>query len=159
MRNKFAIEFKWGVIFTVVALLWMIMERLVGLHDKYIDKQVIYTNLFAIPAIVIFVFALLDKRKNFYNNKMSWIDGFLSGLIVSVIITIFSPLAQYITLKIITPDYFDNIIQYSVESGKMSQQQAEDYFNLSNYMMQSALSGLLMGAVTSAIVALFIRKK
>ena len=157
--KKFTIEFKWAVIFTIISLLWMVLERLVGLHDKYIDKHAIYTNFFALPAILIFVFALLDKRKNFYNNKMSWIDGFLSGLVIAVIITVFSPLAQYITIKIISPEYFSNVIKYSVELGKMSQQEAEDYFNLSNYMMQSAVGGLLMGAITSAIVAVFVRKK
>ncbi len=157
--KKFAIELKWGIIFTVVALLWMVLEKLVGLHDTHIDNHAIYTNFFAIPAIVVFVFALLDKRKNFYNNKMTWLEGFLSGMFISIIVTIFSPLAQYITLEIISPEYFPNVIEYTVEAGKMSRQAAEEYFNLSSYMMQSALGGLLMGVITSAIVALFVRKK
>lgn len=157
--KKFSIEIKWGVIFTLVALLWMVLEKFVGLHDKYIDKHAIYTNFFAIPAIIVFVFALVDKRKNFYNNKMTWLEGFLSGIFISVIVAVLSPLAQYITLEIITPEYFPNVIKFMVESGKMSRQAAEDYFNLSGYMMQSALGGLLMGVITSAIVALFVRKK
>ncbi|MEZ5106224.1 MAG: DUF4199 domain-containing protein [Draconibacterium sp.] len=159
MKKKFGIELKWAFIFIGISLLWMVLERLTGLHDKYISKHIIYTNLFAIPAIIIFVLALLDKRKNFYNNKLSWLDGFLAGLVISIIITVFSPLTQLITIKVITPDFFPNMINYVVESGKMSQENAEDYFNLTNYMMQSALGGLLMGAITSAIVALFVRKK
>ncbi len=157
--KKFAIELKWGIIFTVVALLWMLLEKSVGLHDKYIDKQAIYTNFFAIPAIVVFVFALLDKRKNFYNNKMSWLDGFLSGLVVSIVVAILSPVAQYITIRIITPEYFPNMIEYVVVSGKMTMEEALEYFNLNNYILQSVFGGLLMGALTSAIVALFVRKK
>ena len=157
--KKFAIEFKWGIIFTIISLLWMLLEKSSGLHDTQIDKQAIYTNLFAIPAIVVFVFALLDKRKNFYNHKMSWLDGFLSGLIISIIVAILSPLAQYITIEFISPEFFPNMIDYVVSTGKMMQQEADDYFNLSNYMMQSSLGGLLMGAITSAVVALFVRKK
>lgn len=157
--KKFAIEIKWGFIFSGVMLLWMVMEKLLGLHGQYIDKHAVYTNLFAIPAIVVFVFALLDKRKNFYNGKMSWLDGFLSGLGISIIVAILSPLVQYITLVLISPGYFPNIIAYSVESGNMSPKVAATYFTLSNYMMQSSLSALLIGAITSALVALFVRRK
>lgn len=157
--KKFAIEIKWGFIFALVLLLWMVMEKMLGWHSEHIDKQAIYTNFFAIPSIIVYVLALLDKRKNFYHGKMSWLDGFLSGLGISIIVTILSPLTQYITSEIITPEYFPNVIAYVVETGKMTQEKAEAYFNLSSYMMQSALGALLMGAITSAIVALFVRKK
>ena len=157
--KKFGIEFKWAVLFTIISLLWMVLEKMVGLHDEYIAKHAIYTNLFAIPAILVFVVGLLEKRKNFYNNKMTWLEGFLSGTVISVFIAIFSPLAQFITVEFISPEYFPNAIEYAIQSGKMDQQQANDYFNLSNYMMQSALGGLLMGVLTSAIVAVFVRKK
>ena len=62
--KKFALEIKWGVIFTIVLLLWMVMEKLLGWHGKHIDKHAIYTNFFAILAILIYVLALLEKRKN-----------------------------------------------------------------------------------------------
>ncbi len=157
--KKFAIEIKWGFIFTVVLLIWVILEKLLGWHSEHIDKHAVYTNFFAIPAIVVYVFALIDKRKNFYSGEMSWLDGFLSGFGISIIATIFSPLVQYITTTIISPAYFPNIIAYAVESGKMSEEVAATYFNFSNYMMQSALSTLLMGAIISAVVALFVRRK
>jgi hypothetical protein len=157
--KKFAIEFKWGVIFTLTTLLWMLLERLAGLHDSHIDKHAIYTNLFAIPAVVVFVFALLDKRKNFYGNKMSWLDGFLSGLVISIVVAILTPISQYITIKYITPDYFQNAIEYAIESGKMTSAEAAEYFNLTSYILQSAFGAVLMGAITSAIVAIFIRKR
>ena len=38
----------------------------------HIDKHVVYTNFYALPAILVYVFALLDKRKNFYNGKMTY---------------------------------------------------------------------------------------
>lgn len=157
--KKFAIEIKWAIIFSLVMLLWMVMEKLLGWHDVHIDKQYIYTNFFAVPAIIVFVFALLDKRKKFYHGKMTWLDGFLAGLGISIVITILSPLMQYITSTVITPDYFKNVTDYVVKIGKMTQEEAEAYFNLSNYMMQSALGGLLMGVITSAVVAFFVKKK
>ncbi|MCG9972990.1 DUF4199 domain-containing protein [Christiangramia crocea] len=157
--KKFSIEIKWGIIFSIVALLWMFLEKGLGWHDENISKHAIYTNLFAIVAIVLYVFALLDKRKNFYEGKMTWTQGFISGIIISVVVAIFSPLAQYITHEFITPDYFPNVIDYSVESGAMTREAAEGYFNLQSYILQSFFFSLVVGVVTSAIVALFVRKK
>ncbi len=157
--KKFAIELKWGIIFTLFSIVWMFFEKLMGWHSIHIDKHPVYTNLFAIPAVAIVVFALLDKRKNLYNNKMNWISGFLTGLVITVIIAVLNPPAQYIILKWITPEYFANAAKFAVDSGKMTAEQAYHYFNLISYMQQSTFGTVLMGVITSAIVALFVRKK
>jgi len=157
MKNL-KIEVKWALIFILSTLLWMVLERAVGLHDQYIGEHAIYTNLFAIVAITIFVFALLDKRKKSYGGVMTYQQGLVSGLIISAMVAAFSPLGQYITSTIITPDYFANIIRYSVENGLMEQKDAEEYFNLQSYIVQGVFGALVMGTVTSAIVALFTRK-
>ncbi|MBT6765163.1 MAG: DUF4199 domain-containing protein, partial [Prolixibacteraceae bacterium] len=151
--KKFALEIKWGVIFTIVLLLWMVMEKLLGWHGKHIDKHAIYTNFFAILAILIYVLALLEKRKNIYNGKMSWLQGFLAGIGVTVVVTVLSPLSQYITSTVITPEYFPNVIEHAVKIGKMDLAQAEKYFSLQNFIIQSVVGALLMGIVTSAVVA------
>jgi hypothetical protein len=130
-----------------------------GLHAEHIDKHFIYTNFIAIPAITIFVFALLDKRKNFYRGAMTYKQGFITGLIITAIVTVLSPLTQYITSTIITPEYFPNMISYSVETGKMTQEAAEEYFNLKNYLLEILIGTPIMGIMTTAIVAIFTRKK
>ncbi len=157
--TKYKIEIKWAVIFIAAILVWMIFEKLVGLHTTHIDKHALYTNFFAIPAIVIYVFALLDKRNNYFNGIISWKDGFITGLIITLIITVLTPLTQIIISNIITPEYFPNIIEYSVKEGMMTLEEAEKYFSLSSYIMQGAIGSFIMGIITSAIVALFIRKK
>lgn len=157
--KKIKIEIKWAIIFIVMMLLWMVLERLVGLHDKHIDKHMIYTNIVAIPAILIYVLALLDKRKNFYAGSMTYIQGLVSGLVITLIIAIFTPLSQYITIAFITPEYFPNVIDFSVENGLMNQKDAETYFSLNNYIKQALIGAAIMGIVTSAIVAIFVRKK
>jgi hypothetical protein len=157
--GKYKIEIKWALIFFVIGLIWIFLERLVGLHDAHIDKHPIYTNFFAIVAIAVYVFALLDKRKNFYNGKMTWLQGFITGIIISVIVAVLTPLAQYLTHSVITPEYFPNAIQYAVDSGKLTQAEAEKYFNLNSYLLQSAIGAIVMGIITSAIVALFVKKK
>ncbi|MDY0089018.1 MAG: hypothetical protein RBR78_01495 [Flavobacteriaceae bacterium] len=69
MKNL-KIEIKWAVIFSLMMLLWMLLEKLTGLHSTHIDKHAYISNLFAIPAILIYVLALKDKKKNFYNGQI-----------------------------------------------------------------------------------------
>jgi hypothetical protein len=157
--QKYRIELKWALIFVATTLVWMILEKLVGLHSTHIDKHMIYTNFFAIPAIIIYVLALLDKRKNFYGGQMTYRQGFLTGLWISLIVTIVSPLTQYIISTVITPDYFSNIIDYTVTNDIMTEEAARKQFNLKNYIIQATIGALIMGVVTSAIVALFTRKR
>ena len=158
MKN-IRIEIKWGILFILVGLIWMVFEKAVGWHDVSIDKHATYTLFFAPIAIGVYVFALLDKRRNFYGGNMSYMQGFISGLIITLIVVILSPLSQYISSTYISPDYFKNVIEYSVSSGQMEQQAAEEYFNLNSYMMQSVIGAAVMGLITSAIVALFARSK
>lgn len=157
MKNV-KIEIKWALIFAMMGLLWMWFEKICGLHAEHIEKHAIYTNFVAIPAILIYVLALLDKRKNFYKGVMSYKQGFISGLIITVIVALLSPLTQYITSTIISPEYFPNVIKYVVEHGQLTQKEAEAMFNLKLYMIFSMVGALIMGLITTAIVAIFTRR-
>ena len=158
MKN-FKIEIKWAVIFILTSLAWMALEKALGWHDEKIADHATLTNIFAIPAIAIYVFALLDKRKNYYHGRMTYKKGFLAGLVITLIVAVFSPLTQYITSTLITPDYFSNVIEYAVSSGTMTQPDAEAYFNLKSFMVQSVIGAAVMGIITSAVVALFTQTK
>lgn len=157
--NRYKTEIKWSIIFVVVMLLWMGFERLVGLHGEHIANHATYTNFFAIFAIGIYVFALMDKKKTAYNGVMTWKQGFMSGLIITIIVTILSPLTQWIIHTVITPDFFENIRAYSVQEGLMSTDEAAEYFSLTGYMVQSMIGALIMGILTSAVVAFFTRTR
>ena len=158
--KKFTIELKWAIIFMASLLIWMFLEKLVGLHDEHIDLHQYVTMLYMIPAILIYVLALKDVKSNFYGGKMSYKQGFISGLIISVIVTVFSPLNQWIISEVITPDYFENVIAYSVETGYHENiEDAKAQFNLETYIIQSTVWALGMGIITSAIVALFVKTK
>ena len=89
---------------------------------------------------------------------MTYVQGLISGLIITFIISIFSPVTQLITSYIITPHYFSNVINYNVSNGLMTQEAAEAYFNIKSYIVQGLMGATIMGAVTAAIVAIFTRK-
>ena len=160
MLKKFGIEIKWAFVFLGMTLAWMVLEKLSGLHGKYIDYHLYLTNLYAIPAVWVYVLALRDKKKRYYGGQMSFKQGFLCGVIITAIVTIFSPLSQWIISYVITPEYFPNVIKRSVELGYYkTTAEAEANFNFENYAKQSTMAALVMGLVTSAIVAFFARTK
>lgn len=153
-------EIKWAIIFTIVGLVWMVLEKVVGLHGKYIDYHLYLTNLFAIPAIWMMVLALKEKKSRHYNGTMSYGQGFISGLILSLFIALLSPGAQWITSYVITPEYFPNVIQRSVELGYFATtEEAAANFNYQNYAIQGAFGAIVMGIITTAVAMIFIRTK
>ena len=131
-------ELKWAVIFPAVALIWMLLEKNSGLHDRYIDY----------------------KKKNYHHGKISYRQGLLSGVLLSVLIALLSPLSQWITSYVITPEYFSNVIHRSVELGYYATvAEAEAHFNYRNFAIQSAFGALIMGVFTTLIAMLFIRTR
>jgi hypothetical protein len=157
LRNR-TIEMKWAFFFIMMMLLWMVMEKLMGLHDVYIDQHAVYTNFVAIPAILIYFFALRDKRETFYKGKMTYTQGLASGLIITAIVTVITPALQFVTSTFITPEYFQNASEYAVSQGMMSAEQAAEYFNTNSYIIQATIGAPIMGIMTSLIVAGFTKR-
>ena len=153
------IEIKWAIIFTLMMLLWMTVERLAGFHDERIAQHETFTMFIFIPAVTIFVLALLDKRNNFYNGTMTYKQGFICGFIITVMVTLLSPVTQYFFTSIISPQYFSNATNYMVSTGRMTQAAAEQTFNLQNYLVQGTIGSFIMGTVTAAVVAFFTKRK
>ncbi len=154
---KFKTEIKFALAFFVMTLMWMAMERLIGLHSTHIDKHATYTNLYAIPSVVIYILALREKRA-YYNGIMSYGQAFKSGLMMTLFITILSPVSQYITSVYITPHFFENVINYVVSNGKLTKEQANAEFNLNNYLMYSIIGAPVMGIITTSVVSFFAKK-
>ena len=159
MIAKRKIEIKWGLIFVITSLLWAMIEKSFGFHDQHLDKHAVFTMFFMLPAVLIFFFALWDKKRSYYHGKMTFSQGFVSGLIITLVVALFSPLSQYLTTEVISPDFFGNTIAYVTKHNIMPAAEAEAHFNLQNYMLLSVVGAILSGILTSAIAALFMRSR
>jgi uncharacterized membrane protein YfcA len=157
LRNR-TIEMKWAFFFIIMMLLWMVMERIVGLHGEHIDQHAIYTNFILFPAFLIYYFALKDKRENFYKGSMSYAQGLFSGLVITGIVTLITPALQFVTTIFISPNFFKNMTTYVLEQELMTEAKAAEYFNLKNYVIQATLGAPIMGIIISLIVAAFTKK-
>tara|TARA_R100000935_G_scaffold1517_1_gene4849 strand:- start:28376 stop:28852 length:477 start_codon:yes stop_codon:yes gene_type:complete len=152
------IELKWAIIFTITMLAWMLFEKTLGWHEENIANHYWLTLLFIPFAILMYVLVMREKRRRHYDKKMTWLQGFITGAKMALFVALLSPLAQYITHNYITPEYFNNVIEYSVTNDVMTRTKANDYFNITNYIWQSAFGALGGGLVVSAIVAIFMRR-
>ncbi len=158
MKN-FSVEIKWALRFTLLTLAWAIGEKTIGLHEIHINNYGLLTNLFAIPAFLFFYLALNEKKKNSYDNSMTFRQGFMAGMVLSFLIAVLNPAAQYVIYKSISPQFFENIIAYKVKNHYMTLENANVYFNLKTYLIESTFTSLSKGMITGALVSLFIRNK
>jgi hypothetical protein len=156
--GKFKTEIKWGIIFVLTTLIWNFLEKSLGFHGENIAQHAVVSNFFMIPAFFIYVLGIREKREKDLGGTMTFKEGFIAGMIITLVVTVFTPLTQYLVSTVITPDYFQNMIDYSVEIETYTQEEAENVFNLQSYMVQSTLLAPAIGAVTSLLVALFMKK-
>lgn len=157
--NNYKLEIRWGVIFSLAMLVWVLIERLAGLHSSMIHQHMLWTNVFAVVAIAIYVLALRQKRDRELQGQMTWKQGFMCGVGITIVVAILSPLTQWLAHSFISPHFFSNMADYAVRSGNMTEAQALNYFNLQSYMIQSVIGAVVMGVITAAVVALFLRTR
>lgn len=154
------IEIKWAILFSIMSLAWMFLEKITGLHDKYIDYQMYLTNVFAIPATIMVYLALRDKKKNYYNGQMDFKQGVTSGIVLSLFIAFLTPFVQWIVSFVITPNFFNNAINRSIQLGYYRTfDEAKAQFNFANYVRQGTFGALALGVITSAILMVFLQTK
>lgn len=157
--KKIYIEFKWAIIFTIALLLWILLEKTMGWHEAQIENFWWLTLFFVPFAILLYLLGVREKRRRVYNGKMTWWQAIQSGVILSIFIALLSPLAQYITHNYITPQYFNNVIEYSVTNDFMTRTKTNEFLNINSYIWQSAFGALVLGIATAFIVSFFVRKK
>lgn len=155
--KKFAIEIKWGIRYFFAFLVWTYVEKRSGYYSDKIDDYPLYSSLFLIIAIFIYVMAIKDKKKNYFNN-MDWKQGSVTGIFMTIVIAILMPLCQIVVHKGMAPEFFPNMIENAISKGT-TPENAKAYFNLSSYIFQSIFSTLSFGVVISAIVAYFLQTK
>lgn len=157
--RKIYIELKWAVIFSIALLSWILFEKTMGWNKEQFEEFWWLTLLFAPFAILMYLLALREKRRRVFGGEMTWIQGFISGVIISVFAALLSPLTEYVAYNFFTPDYFNTIAESSVTNDLMARTKMNNLFNINNYRWQSAFGLFGFGVLNSVIAAFFVRKK
>lgn len=158
IMKKFAIEFKWAMRYFFAFFAWVYIEKMSGYYDEKINDYLMYSMLFNFIAIFIYILALNDKKKNYFNNNMDWKQGTVTGIFMTIMIAVLMPLCQIVIHEAIAPEFFPNMIANSVAKGSKIEV-ATSIFNLKSFILQNIFSALSFGVVISAIVAYFLQTK
>jgi hypothetical protein len=157
--KQFSIELKWAFNFFIASMLWMMLEKFLGYHDDKIQYQPLFSMLFGFVTLVIYIFALKDKKINFYHNQMNWREGFVSGLTLSLVIALFTTMIEYTKHHVISPYFLETMQKIIVEQNKMTLENAENFFTFSNSLSQSIFYVISFGSVLAALISLVIKSK
>jgi hypothetical protein len=156
--KKYQTELKWAGIFFGMYLVWMLLERLCGLHGPRIQYQQLVSMFILIPSLLIYVLALREKKRKVFQGKITFGQAFKSGMLLTILIVLLSPVNQLITTQIISPEYFKHMRDLAVAQG-MSPEEAQSRLNIGAFIVQSVVGGLITGSLFSALVSIVIRSK
>lgn len=153
------IELAWAGIFFLMTLAWMSLEKSLGWHDTRIADHALYTNIYDLLFIVTLAMAMRSIKTKRYQGNMSWKQGIISGMWITLILAALSPLTQWITHRLISPDFFPNIIQFVTDNDLMTAEAAAAQFNLPNYVWQNLVGTLILGSAATLVLAHIFRTK
>jgi len=151
-------EIKFGVFFSIAQLVWLLIEFLFGVQTTFIQLHHVITNFFAVPAIIIMTYAILAKRAEL-GGEITFLKALVTGILVSTVVAVLTPVVLFIFHNFINPHFFTDFQNYSVKMNKMQPQEAKEYFNIYSYILQGIFGALIMGTITSLVVAAVIKKK
>lgn len=151
-------EVKYGLIFSLVSLIWICLEFLLGLHSTHIEKHVVVTKFFSFPAVIIMVQNIMNKKKEL-GGKITFGQAFQSGFVMTLIVAFLAPVVYYLFFTLINPDYFESFRNYAVAKNLATAEQAASDFNMKSYLVQSFISAIVMGVLSTAIISFFASLK
>ncbi|MEM9544740.1 MAG: DUF4199 domain-containing protein [Bacteroidota bacterium] len=155
--KKISIELYYGALIGTGVFIWLILEFLFGLHDKHHNIFTKVTHfVLLIPTIGIYK-GIFKKKKSRIKNPFSFKQGFLTGASISIIYTAIAAFGQLFYHKLVNKRYFEFMIQQSREKG-IPLEDAQSYFNTSNYVLSVIVTYFLFGVIISIIVSTFARR-
>jgi len=156
--NKFKIEFKWAIYYTFLGIIWFKLENYLGFHGEGVANQAVFSNLIYLFIFGIYILFLMDKKKNYYNGIMTWQQGLISGVVLSVLAMILAPFAIYFKLKYVNPNFFEQMIQASTKRG-INLENAEALYNMKAYITLGVVDCLSFGIIFAALASSIVKSK
>ncbi len=157
--TNFRIEIRYAVLISLLMLLWLSLEYMIGLHDKYVAYHPYITMLALVIPIVCSRFAIRDKTEEL-SGKITFKQAFLTGFLIAFFAAVLSVPSQILFHKLINPDFFDTMITYAMKRAEglnldvnKAREEAQLYFNLTSYIIQSGLGTLVFGSIIALVLA------
>ncbi len=152
------IELKYAMLITLLLLLWLAFEFMIGIQDRYIAWYPYATILSFFIPIGATRQAMVAKREMLH-GEMPFKKAFITGLTIAGLTAVFAIPSQLVFHYIINPDFFEDMIQYAVAHGHSTSAQAAQYYNLRTSLIEGVVGSLLLGSLIAGVMAYFMRTK
>src|SRR5690606_8774150 len=156
--EKFGIEIKWAAIITLFLCVWDFVENRLGWHKDF-SMIIVATLLQYVFFIVLLFLAFLDKKNNYYNKQWTFKEALTFGIFLTGLLTILNPLAQYIIYQSISPNYFDNLIEYQLAKGRSTREELLQIHNMELKIREGVMNTLSMGVIFTGLFAFILKNK
>lgn len=147
---------KWAAVFFTATLLWMVFEKLMGWHGARIAQHARYSLIYDTVFVTVFVLAFLDRKRSGDPCAFTLAKALKFGLALTVAVTLLSPLVQVITHRVISPEFFPNVIRLAADNNLLTESAARGKFNLGNYIVENLVGTFALGAICALILAFIV---
>lgn len=156
--DKYKIEFKWASVFTGINLVWIYIEKYLGLHDKYIDYHSIVGLVMVLPLVAVIYVSLKQKKQDYYKGEITWQKAFFSGALLSLLIAGLSPGPVYVMSELVSTNFFELLKSRAINKG-LAENFATQLYSLDAYIKNAIMFYLAFGIMISAVVGLLVKKR
>lgn len=158
MVTNLRIAIRYSVLCSLLVLLWLSLEFMVGLQDKYARFHPYISLLsFCIPLFCIY---RAVRERAIEKSQLNFLQAFGTGLLVTVFAAILAIPVQLIFQNFVNPDFFQNMVDYAARRAlylgldvSQARQQAQHFFNIGNYLLLSFVGTGFIGIICSLICA------
>ena len=153
------IEIRFAVLISLLMLLWLMLEYLVGLHDQYIQYHPAVT-LFALIIPVGCSYLAVKEKTIQLGGAITFKQAFITGFFIAVFAAVLTVPTQFMFHNLVNPDFFQIMIDYACARAASlhmnvpkAKEEATMYFNLPSYIVQCFFSTLFFGVIISLVMA------
>ncbi|MGI9525662.1 MAG: DUF4199 domain-containing protein [Weeksellaceae bacterium] len=151
-------EVWWALIFTLVFLLWAVIEVEFGWHEvENIGNHLIFTFLFLVPAMICYFLFFYNKRTHRFKKRFKFEHAFNSGMALTILISLLNIPIQWVIHKLVTPDYLENMQIHCSEILKIDSSLI-GCLTIGNSMWFFPILLFLFGTVITLFYAVVLRK-
>jgi hypothetical protein len=141
----------------MVTFVWALIAKVLGFHSDRIASGQIFNTLIIVPSFFAYVFSIIEKSRTRYQGHITFKQGFVSGMMLTLFVTILGPLTPLFSVMI-SPDFFNNAIQFVVSNKTMTEAEAVEFFNLTSFIIQGIIAAPVFGLVLSAVATPVARR-
>lgn len=161
-------EIACGVLFSVVMVVWVMLEHLLGFNTTRHDLGE-YTRLAGVIIPILAIWVALKEKQSDSTGPLTFAQGMKSALVVAAVQTVLTTAWFWIYGNVINPGYLDSLVAYEV--GKLTvlnapaaavaqkEQEMRAFMAAPRLQLFQLLLGIAYGLLFGALFTWWLRRK